>query len=355
MGGAENVLEEFCKIFPQAPIYTSIVDKRKLRESFEGLDIRSSFMQNLPFVKTQFKKYLPLYPLAFERMQLKGYDCILSMSSSFAKGVSFSGNTLHINYCLTPMRFAWMFKQYNEKEKIPVYYRPFLSLLLKQFRKWDLEKNKNVHRFITLSTAVQKRISDWYGRKADVIFPPVDTDRFVSEPQAGSKYYLIVSRLRGYKRIDLAIHACNKLAKQLKIVGTGDSEKSLRKISGNTIEFLGYRSTNDVVKLMQNCKAFIFPGEEDFGIAPLEAQACGKPVIAYRAGGAIDTVIDKETGVFFDVPTEGALSNAIVDFEQQQFSTEKCRRNADKFSSKIFQQKIYTYVENALKDFRSRL
>lgn len=353
MGGAENVLEEFISIFPDAPVYTSILDKSKLRSSFSTIDVQTSFLQNLPFIKHHFKKYLPLFPLAFEKMNLKGFDVILSMSSGFAKGVSFSPGTLHINYCLTPMRFAWMFKQYDEKEKIPIYFKLILYPILNNFKQWDLKKNENVHRFIALSTAVQKRIKEWYNRDSDIIYPPVDVDRFIPGKESNaSDYFLIVSRLRGYKRIDIAIEACNYLKMPLKIVGSGEAIHGLKKLAGSTIEFLGHKSDEDIVSLMQQCKAFIFPGEEDFGIAPLEAQACGRPVVAFRAGGALDTIINGKTGFFFENQNVEALVKALNKCRDVALSSIDCRENALRFSKNIFRLKIKEYVENALYDFK---
>jgi glycosyltransferase involved in cell wall biosynthesis len=353
MGGAENVLEEFCKIFPNAPVYTSIVDRSVLRKTFDSVDIRSSFIQNMPFVNKLYKKYLPLYPLAFERMQLKGYDCILSMSSGFAKGVSFEPGICHINYCLTPMRFAWMFKQYNDKEKIPFYYRPVLMPFLKKMRAWDISKNINVFKFITLSTAVQKRIKEWYNRDADVIYPPVNTEWF-KPVNNHLDYFLVVSRLRGYKRIDLAVNACTKLQLPLKIIGTGDCMAQLKKNAGPTIEFLGYKSDKEVIESIQKCKAFIFPGEEDFGIAPVEAQAAGRPVIAYKAGGALDTIIENETGVFFNEPTTESLIDAINRLNTIQFDKNTCRNNALRFSTDNFHKKIKDYIHSSVLEYKSK-
>lgn len=350
MGGAEKVLEQFCKIFPGAPVYTSIVDRTKLRGGFEGIDIRSSFIQKLPFLGKNYKKYLPLYPFAFENMRLSGYDCILSMSSGFAKGVSYAPNTLHINYCLTPMRFAWMYDQYNEKEKIPFYYKPLLLPLINNMRKWDLKKNIGVHRFITLSRAVQSRIKKWYGRDSDIIYPPVDTKAFIPGTKA-SDYFLIVSRLRGYKRIDLAVSACTALNLPLKIIGTGDCEKMLKQIAGPTIEFLGYCQDSDVVKYMQGCRAFLFPGEEDFGIAPLEAQACGKPVIAFGAGGALDTIVEGETGLFFKEQKWEALAAVLKQFNKCTFDPIICRKNALRFNEDEFRCSIKKYVESSITAF----
>lgn len=353
MGGAENVLEMFCKVFPGAPIYTSIVDKSKLKESFKNININHSFIQKLPFLDVHFKKYLPLYPLAFERMRIKGYDVILSMSSSFAKGVSYDSNTLHINYCLTPMRFVWMFKQYVAKEKIPFYYKPLLFPVLYRLKKWDLEKNKKVHKFLTLSKAVQGRIKDWYNRDSELLYPPVDVNKFsISSKNNMGEYFLIVSRLRGYKRIDLAIEACTRLGISLKIIGTGAAENKLRKIAGPSVEFLGYLSDKDVIEYMQNCKAFIFPGEEDFGIAPVEAQACGRPVVAYRAGGALDTVVEDKTGLFFNEPKTESLLEVLSKFDSYTFSKIKCRENAERFSNEVFIKQLRGYVERAYDEFR---
>jgi glycosyltransferase involved in cell wall biosynthesis len=218
-------------------------------------------------------------------------------------------------------------------------------------RKWDLAKNQGVHRFITLSQAVQKRIKEWYRRESDIIYPPVDTKRFIPGGNQGD-YFLIVSRLRGYKHIDLAIKACNERSLPLKIIGDGDSMISLKRIAGSTVEFLGHRNDGYVTKYMQNCRAFIFPGEEDFGIAPLEAQACGRPVIAYKAGGSLDTIIEGKTGLFFNEQTVGSLLDCLDQFAYLSFDLNACRRNALRFSENIFQSEIKRYIEISLDDFR---
>ena len=354
MGGAENVLEQLCELFPEAPVYTSVINKAKLRPSFEKVDIRHSFMQKLPFIENHFKKYLPLYPFAFEQMKLSGFDVIFSISSGFAKGVSYEKGTFHINYCLTPMRFAWMFKQYKEKENIPFFYLPLLYPLLILFKKWDLEKNRNVHKFVTLSTAVQKRIRNWYGRDSDIIYPPVDVKKFNITTDPKTDYFLVVSRLREYKRIDLAVSACTKLGLPLKVIGTGTAEQKLKKIAGPYVEFLGYKNDEEVVRYVQQCKAFIFPGEEDFGIAPLEAQACGRPVIAFKAGGALDTVIENETGIFFEKQTEKSLIEAINNFKRFSFIPEKCRSNALRFDNEHFKDTISKYIEKSFVEYKSK-
>jgi glycosyltransferase involved in cell wall biosynthesis len=351
MGGAEKVLEQCCQIFPDAPVYTSIFDKSKVSSIIGGLDIRSSFIQRLPFLEKHFKKYLPLYPMAFEQIKLSGYDVVLSMSSAFAKGISLEPGTLHINYCHTPMRFVWMFESYDEKEKIPFYYKPLLLPILERLKKWDLEKNKNVHKFIANSTTVKERIKQFYDRDSDIIYPPVDIERF--KPSGPAKdYFLIVSRLREYKRIDLAVSACTELGLPLKVIGTGTAERKLKKIAGPMVEFLGYRNDEEVLRYVQQCKAFIFPGEEDFGIAPIEAQAAGKPVIAYGDGGALDTIIDGETGLFFKQQSVDALKSAITKFESMTFDPDKCQLNAARFSNSHFKTAIANYIDQALEDFR---
>jgi glycosyltransferase involved in cell wall biosynthesis len=344
MGGAEKVLEQCCQIFPDAPVYTSIFDKSKVSSIIGGLDIRSSFIQRLPFLEKHFKKYLPLYPMAFEQMKLSGYDVVLSMSSAFAKGISLEPGTLHINYCHTPMRFVWMFESYDEKEKIPFYYKPALLPILKRLKKWDLEKNKNVHKFIANSNTVKERIKRFYGRDSDIIYPPVDIERFKPCGTA-QDYFLIVSRLREYKRIDLAVSACTKLGLPLKIIGTGTAEQKLKKIAGPYVEFLGHKNDGEVVQYVQQCKAFILPGEEDFGIAPIEAQAAGKPVIAFGAGGALDTIIEGKTGLFFYQPTVESLIKKLKKFPEISFSPEECRKNAERFSCDRFKRQIMQYIE----------
>jgi len=353
-GGAENVLEVFSKVFPDAPIYTSISDPHLVKKHFADKTVISSYMQNLPAIKTQYKKYFPLYPFAFESFRLKGFDVILSMSSGFAKGVSFSPETLHINYCLTPMRFAWRYNEYIEKENIGLMYKPFLKLIIQILKKWDLKKNKKVDHFITLSEAVKQRIKDCYNREADIIYPPVNTEAFIpkSDSIPGGDYFLIVSRLKGYKRIDIAVQACSDLGYKLKVIGEGEVKGELEKMAGPTVEFLGRLKTEEVITHMQRCKAFIFPGEEDFGIAPLEAQAAGKPVIAYKAGGALDTIIDKKTGLYFEESTVESLEETLRKFDQNNFESEKCRKNANRFSESCFTQQIEEYVNTKYTHFK---
>jgi len=347
MGGAENVLMALSETFPEAPIFTSIVDYNAIDSYFKTKNVYLSFIQKIPNIRSHYKNYFFLYPFAFKKFNLDKYDIVISSSSAFSKGINLRNNkTLHINYCHTPMRFVWMSNKYIEKERIPIYLRIVLQPLFIWLKRWDLEKNKRINYFIANSTTVQKRIKKWYNRKSTVIFPPVDTQRFIPSNKCGN-YYLIVSRLKGYKRIDLAIHACSQLGLPLKIAGTGENRHFLEKIANENIEFLGYQSDKMILQLMQQCKAFLFPGEEDFGIAPVEAQACGKPVIAYKGGGALDTVIHRKTGLIFEEQNVDSLKNALQNFEKYRFNSDVCRRNALRFKKDNFIKEFNNFLLKA--------
>src|SRR3989339_899643 len=288
-GGAERVVEAVHTLYPEAPIYTSIYDQSRLPDSFARMDIRTSFMQNLPLVMRYFKLYFMIYPLAFEQIKLDEYDVILSSSSAYAKGVKTSPNQLHICYCHTPMRFVWRFNDYIKRENLPDWVKNLLPFFLEPIKEWDLRNNSRVDYFIANSSNVAARIKQLYGRQSDIIFPPVDTKKF--QPGSLDKdFFLVVSRLSPYKRLDLVVEAFNQLDLPLKIIGSGPARASLQKLAKNNIEFLGQLDDRDVVKYLSECRALIFPGEEDFGIVPLEAMACGRPVIAYKAGGGLETV-----------------------------------------------------------------
>lgn len=348
MRGGENCLEVFCELFPDATIFTLIHKKGSVSEKIEKMDIRTSYLQRIPGIFSSYRNFLPLFPSAIESFDLKGYDLILSSSHCVAKGVRKARGALHICYCYTPMRYAWLFfdDYFGKNSGLK---RLFISFIIKKLRKWDLRTNENVDFFIAISDNVKDRIRKYYGRESEVIFCPVEGERLSISRKKGD-FYLVVSAFVPYKRIDLAIKAFNRLGKRLLIIGSGSEEKSLRKIAGKSIEFLGWMG-REKLKFYQECRALIFPGEEDFGIVPLEAQACGRPVIAYGKGGALETITG-DTGVFFFEQTEEALARAVVEFESREntFEADKIRKHALRFDRSLFKEKIRDFIDSKLKD-----
>jgi glycosyltransferase involved in cell wall biosynthesis len=344
-GGAERVVECLHEVFPQAPIFTSIYDKKRMPDIFRSMDVRTSFMQHLPLVMKHFKKYLPLFPFAFESFNLSGYDLVLSSSSAWGKGIRKGKGATHICYCHSPMRFVWMYEDYMEKEGYGPLVRKVLPPVLRWLRKWDIKTSKGVDHFIANSRTTQKRIKLFYGRDSEVIHPPVDTSFFKPYNNKIKDYFLVVSRLNPYKHIDLAVETFNELGLPLYVIGAGPDEKRLKALAMPNIKFLGRLPDSEIVKHYSQCRAFILPGEEDFGLTPVEAQACGRPVIAYRAGGAQESVIEGRTGVFFDKQEKGSLADAIRKFNSLSFDPAVIRENALRFDKNVFERKIKEFVD----------
>jgi glycosyltransferase involved in cell wall biosynthesis len=344
-GGAERVLEAFHAMFPQAPVYTSIYAPRLMPAHFRRWKIRTSFMRRLPYVAKRHQLYMPLYPVAFESFDLSSYDVVLSSSSAFAKGVITEPEALHVCYCHSPMRFAWNYHDYVAGESVPRSAHVLLSLVLNYVRLWDEVSSNRVDAFIANSQVVARRIKKRYGRAATVINPPVDTRQYAPAEGGGhGDYFLIVSRLIPYKRIDLAIDTFNDLGLPLKIVGRGRQAAELQARARSNVEFLGPVPDAELKKLYANCKCFIFPGQEDFGIAPLEAQASGRPVIAYGAGGALETVLPGVTGEFFTEQTAGALSEVVSRFDSRAYDPAQIRRHAEQFDTEVFKRRIADFI-----------
>jgi glycosyltransferase involved in cell wall biosynthesis len=346
MGGAERVVMAFHDIFPDAPIYTSIYDPQRVDPAFQRMDVRTSFMQKFPLVTKHHQPYLPFYPFAMESLDLRGYDLVLSSSSAFGKGVITRPETLHICYCHTPMRWCWAYEEYVEREQLGKLARKVLPLLITGLRVWDQTSAMRVDHFIANSPVVAERIQKYYRRDAVVIPPPVEASRFPFDPatQPGD-YFLIISRLVPYKRIDLAIEACNRLHLPLVIIGSGRDEARLKKLAGPTIRFMGRLSDEEVLHYYAHCRAFLFPGEEDFGITPLEAQACGRPVVAYGVGGALASVIDGITGAFFHDQTIDSLASVLATFNEDAFDAQVIREHALEFDKPRFNRRILQFIE----------
>jgi glycosyltransferase involved in cell wall biosynthesis len=333
-GGAERVLEALHELYPAAPVYTSIYDPQAVPASYRTWDIRVSWMQRLPAWRRLFRAYFPLYPAAFERFDLGGYDLVLSSSSAYAKGVRVPPGARHICYCHTPMRFAWRTEAYMEREGIGAAGRIALAPLLRRLRRWDIATSAGVDVFVANSRAVAERILRCYGREAIVIPPPADLPPF--QPGPPGDYYLGGGRLIPYKRLDLAVQAFTALGLPLKVFGDGRDRAALEAIAGPNVEFLGFVSEERRRALFAGCRAFVFPGEEDFGITPLEAMAAGRPVIAYAAGGALDTVVEGVTGRFFRRQHPADLAVAVAAARQDQYDQHAIRRHAEAFGREVF-------------------
>jgi glycosyltransferase involved in cell wall biosynthesis len=354
-GGAEKVLEVIHDQYPDAPVYTSIYAPELMPPEYRTWQIHTSFMQHLPFIHRHHQPYLMLYPTAFERFKFDNYDLVISSSSAFAKGVHVPFNVPHICYCHSPMRFVWDFERYAERERMNGLARRVLPLFLKHMRQWDLESARRVDQFIANSTTVARRIKEYWGRESEVVYPPVDTAAM--QPAAGDEigdYYLLVSRLVPYKRFDIVIDAFKTLGLPLKIIGSGRAREDLERRAGPNVEFLGFVSDEEKRRLFARCKAAIFPAEDDFGIAQVEVQAAGRPVIALGAGGALDTVVDGVTGVLFQPQTPEGVIEAVRRFETITFSTDEIVQRAKRFSRDRFERDIARIVDRSLTERTAR-
>lgn len=350
-GGAERVVETFFEIFPQADIYTLVYDEKKMGKSFSKEKVHTTFIQKIPKATKLYTKLLPLMPLAFEELNLTKYDLVISSSSCCAKGVITSPNTLHFSYIHSPMRYIWdLYYDYKEKSNFLV--KIFMTVFSKKLRIWDITSSKRIDVLIANSNYIKKRIKKCWGLDAEVINPPVETEKYFPNQKESEDFYVVFSRFVAYKRIDLAIEACKELGKKLVVIGDGEEREKLKRLADNdkNIIFTGRISDEEVRDYLQRCKAMIFSAEEDFGIIPVEVQACGRPVIAYGKGGALETVVSGRTGVFFYEQNKESVVKAIKEFEQMEFNTEDILENSKKFSKEIFKEKILKIVEEKLNE-----
>ncbi len=344
LGGAEDVLDELARLFPGAPIFTSIYAPALMPAHYRQWPIRVSFMDRLPGIHRHHQPYLPLYPLAFERFDLRGHDVILSNKSGFCHGVHKPEGAVHICYCLAPTRYVWGFEDYSAREGLSPAVRLALRPMLAWLKQWDLRAAQNVDHFIAISSDIQRRIARFYGRESVIIHPPVDVQRFAPQKNVGD-YFLSLGRLIPYKRVDLAVRACSRMSRPLRVAGAGRDAERLRQMAGPTVQFLGRVPDADVPSLMAGCRAFIFPGLEDFGITPVQALAAGRPVIAYAGGGALDIVQDGVNGVLFSEQTEESLMDAIDRFSRLTFDPVTVRRSAEKFDTAAFAEKLRAFIK----------
>lgn len=343
LGGAEKVAAELYNMLPEADLFATVALKNRMPASLQVVPICTSWMQRLPKMSQYYRLYFPLYPLAVSSMDLSAYDLVISSSSGYVKGVRANPDAIHVCYCHTPMRWVWSFDSYSSRESFGAGIRTVLPALISSLRSWDEGAARQPDHFVANSKTVAARIQRAYGRSAEVIVPPIDINRFrLSKEQ--DDYYVVLSRLISYKRIDLAVGACTLLGRNLIVIGSGPAMQSLEAQAGPTVKFVGRASDADVEYYVSRCRALIFPGEEDFGMAPLEVAAAGRPTIAYRAGGAIETIIENVTGVFFDKQTTEDLAEAIERFEQLEWSSSSLRGHAEGFSAEVFRERFTSFL-----------
>jgi glycosyltransferase involved in cell wall biosynthesis len=350
MRGGEKCLEVFCELFPDAPIFTLVHRPGRVSPAIEQHRIVTSFLERLPGARTRYQRYLPLFPAAIERFDLRGYDLVLSSSHAVAKGVVVHPGTAHVCYCHTPMRYVWQaFEDYfgGGRYRFPESW--LLPHVATWLRTWDVVTAGRVDHFIANSRNVARRIAHYYGREASIVHPWVDTAVFTPDPTVTREdFYLVISALVPYKRLDLAIEASREMDRRLVIVGTGVERKRLERMAGGRVTFLGWCDQPALVDLLRRARALLFPGEEDFGIVPLEAMACGTPVVAYGAGGALETIVDRETGLFFEEQSVVGLVSALERLDGLGLSAAAARRRAEQFSRENFRVRIGGEIEAVL-------
>lgn len=358
--GAEKVLAELFNIYPEATLY-SVIDflSDKDREKIGGVKANTTFIQKMPYAKNKYQKYLPILPFAIEQLDVSCHDVIISSSHAVAKGVLTGPDQLHISYVHSPIRYAWDLQhQYLKNAGLSSGLKGMMAkYFLSKMRIWDYRTANGVDHFIANSHFIARRIKKVYGRSADVIYPPVNVDKFVINEKK-DEYYLTASRMVPYKRIDLIVEAFSHMPdKKLVVIGDGSEMKKVKSLAGRNVEILGYQDDDTLINYMKNAKAFVFCAEEDFGITPVEAQACGTPVIAFGKGGSLETIIPignrNSTGVFFDSQNVKSIINAVELFEKNkhEFSPLSCRKNSERFSEQRFRIEMNEYVSNKWNEF----
>lgn len=348
MRGGEKTLEAILELFPQADLFTLLLERDKVSSAIARKRIATSFIQQLPLAKSNYRHLLPLFPMAVERFDLSGYDLVLSTSHCVAKGARAPREAMHICYCFSPMRYIWLLqKEYFGKNPVTsLVLRPLLAGL----RGWDVRSCRRVHHFVAISRTVADRILSFYGRESEVIFPPVDTDFFVPGEGEGD-FFLAVSALVPYKRIDLAIKAFNRLRLPLVIIGDGPEYSRLSRLAGTTISFRGWVSNQEVREAYQGCRALVFPGVEDFGLTPVEAQACGRPVLAFGKGGVTESVEHGVTGLLFQEQSVSSLMASVAAFHRMKFNPATARERSLRFRRQVFKKKLSQYVSRRYDEF----
>lgn len=357
IGGAERVLSALHDMYPEAPLYTAVYHAKNAPWA-RAWDVRPSFVNHFPLASSTHELYPWLMPLAFESFEFNNFNVVITVTSAEAKGIITKPETLHLCYCLTPTRYLWIDTDIYQKS-IPALLRPLSKPFFSYLRTWDKIASQRPDEIIAISKTVQRRIKTHYNRDSSLIYPPVDVDKFNKKrasPKSpiGKDYFLVVSRLVPYKRVDLAISACNKLRLPLIVVGKGLEARKLEKQAGPTIQFVAELTEDELVLYYQRCRALIFPQEEDFGISIVEAQAAGKPAIAFARGGATEIIRTGKTGIFFPRQRAESLIQAIRHFEKMHFSQSECKRNAQRFSKEEFIKSFSEKVEVLWRQHQNR-
>lgn len=348
LGGAERVVASLAKIFPKAPIFTLLYDEDVVGSVFPADRVKTSFLQEYPgFLRKRYRYLTNKMPRAIEELNFEGFDLVISSSSAFAHGIITPVDTKHLCYCHSPMRYAWDYcNEYRDENNLHGLRGIFYAWLIKYLREWDLVSADRPDKYLANSANVQKRLKKYYDKDSKILYPPVDTDRFrIKEGHSG--YFLIVSTLTPYKKVDLAVQLFNKIGRRLLVIGEGPQRKYLEDIAGDNIDFLGFKNDETVKEYMENCRGLIFPGEEDFGIVPVEAMACGKPVLAYGKGGALESIVAGKTGEFFYEPNVESMEDGLARlmYNERFYKPHTIRKHALEFSGDVFEKKMGAIVK----------
>lgn len=350
IGGAEDVLEALMRMYPTSPLYTSIYWRDQMPAHYQNWDTHTLWIDKLPGIHQKHQLFFPFFPLAWSSVNLSEFDVVLSNKSGFCHFLHTDG--IHVCYCLAPTRYVWQYDAYMQRENVPAAIRLALRPLIEFLKRLDYRAAQRVDHFIAISTEIQQRIKTYYNRDSVVIYPPVQVKKRFQPAASHDDYFLSLGRIIPYKRIDLLVEACTRLNLPLKVGGTGRDLDRLKAMAGRTVEFLGYVPDEDLPDLFARAKAFVFPGYEDFGITPVQAQAAGRPVIAFKAGGSLDTVIEGQTGMFFEEQTVESLMDALQNFNADDYDPAVCRENALRFDESVFRQQISDFVEQVWADAR---